>query len=271
MNRKIFSLAMMAATFSANAQTDSTTANELNAVTVTVSRSEQKVLTAPRNVTVIQSADIQKLPYQNLADLLQRYEGLYIPGTHQNPGALQSIYLRGADSKQTLVLIDGIKLSDNSSPDNALDFSEISLANIERIEIVRGAQGTLYGNSAVGGVINIITKKSSDKKCKGSANVQVGNYGEDHNSLQTQMGATYTSKTGFYAGGDILYYSINGLNSAANPNNGNYFVGEEDDFTKTDYAVKAGYKNKGWNTFLSYRKAYQKSDIDDGAFMDDEN
>jgi vitamin B12 transporter len=195
MNRKIFSLALMALAVSAHAQNDSTTTNELNAVTVTVSRSEQKVITAPRNVTVIQSADIQRLPYQNLADLLQRFEGLYIPGTHQNPGALQSIYLRGADSKQTLVLIDGIKLSDNSSPDNALDFSEISLANIERIEIVRGAQGTLYGNSAVGGVINIITKKSAEKEWKANANVQAGNYGEDHNSLQAQLGVTYTEPT----------------------------------------------------------------------------
>jgi vitamin B12 transporter len=272
MNKKILSLALMAASFSAYAQQqDTLRGTDLNAVTVTASRTEQKVLTVPRSVTVITAADIQKLPYQNLADLLQRSEGIYVPGTHQNPGALQSIYLRGADSKQTLVLIDGIKLSDNSSPDNALDFSEISLADIERIEIVRGPQGTLYGSSAVGGVINIITKKAAQKKWRANATVQIGSYGDGNNVIQTQVGATYTDKSGFFAGGEILHNSTNGFNSTVNNPGGSYFIGEEDNFEKTDGAIKVGYDKNGWNAYAGFRKAWQKSDIDDGAYIDDEN
>jgi vitamin B12 transporter len=270
MNRKIISLAMMAVSLPAIAQ-DTTKTKDLEAITVTASRTVQKVLTAPRSVTVISPTDIQQLPYQNLADLLQRFEGIYIPGTHQAPGALQSIYLRGADSKQVLVLIDGIKLSDNSSPDNALDFSEVSLADIERIEIVRGAQGTLYGSSAVGGVINIITKKSAANPWKANAKIQLGNYGENHNTVLAQTGVTYTAKSGVFAGAEVYHYNIHGLNAAANPNNSTFFIGEDDNFTKTDFALKTGYQKNDWDVHVSYRDAYQKSDIDDGAFLDDEN
>ncbi|HEX6916052.1 MAG TPA: TonB-dependent receptor [Chitinophagaceae bacterium] len=272
MNRTISFIALLAAPFTASAQQgDSSTTHLLDEVTVTASRSTEHIRATPRSVSVITAADINRLPYQNLADLLQQFEGIYIPGTHQNPGALQSVYLRGADSRQVLVLVDGIRLSDNSSPDNALDFSEISLADIERIEIVRGAQGTLYGNSAVGGVINIITRKSAAKKLKLDASVQAGNYGENHNSLQAQLGATYTMKSGFFAGGSFLHNTVNGMNSVVSPGNAGFFIGEEDDFKKTDWSIKSGYKRDGWEAYLSYRNAFQESDLDDGPFMDDEN
>lgn len=271
MNRKHILIALLAVSATAGAQQDSSVNAVLEEVTITAARKEQKLLAVPRSATIITAADIRRLPYQNLADLLQRAEGIYIPGTHQAPGALQSVFLRGADSKQVLVMIDGIKLSDNSSPDNALDFSEISLADVERIEIVRGAQGTLYGNSAVGGVINIITKKAGKKSWQGNASLQAGNYGENRYNLQTQAGVTYTAKSGIYAGGEILHNKVNGVNAVVAPRDGSFFVGEEDDFLKMDYSVKTGIKKQDWDGHFTYRNAYQKSDIDDGPFRDDEN
>ena len=95
-----------------HAQQDSLDSKILEQVTITSSRSEKKLLDAGRSVTVITSADIKKLPYQNLADLLSRNEGIYIPGALQTPGSLQTFGLRGANSNQTLILIDGIKISD---------------------------------------------------------------------------------------------------------------------------------------------------------------
>lgn len=68
--------------------------------------------------------------------------------------------MRGANSNHTVIMVDGMRLSDPSSVDNALDLGELSLTNIERIEIVRGAHSTLYGSSAIGGAVNIITKKN---------------------------------------------------------------------------------------------------------------
>lgn len=249
---------------------DSTKINNLGEVTVTANRSEQSVINTPRSVTVITAADIQKTPYQNLADLLQRYEGIFIPGTFQTPGSLQTLYMRGADNKQTLVMIDGIKLSDASTPDNGLDFNEISLNSIEKIEIVRGSQGTLYGGSAVGGVINIITKKNTKGGVTGAASVSAGTFGKGTSILNTQAGITYTAENGFYSRAEILNSTNKGFNSTVRVPN-TFFIDEKDDFNKTDYSLKFGYNRDKWDAYAGYRRVDQKAEIDDGAFNDDEN
>ena len=153
--------ALLMGTSAVSAQKDSTI-HELKAVTVTATRSAQSILNTPRSVSLISNKDIKEQAYQNLADLLQKAEGIFVPGTFQVPGSLQTLFIRGADNRQNLIMIDGIKLSDASTPDNGLDFAEVSLNNVDRVEIVRGAQGTLYGNSAVGGVVNIITADSDN-------------------------------------------------------------------------------------------------------------
>jgi vitamin B12 transporter len=178
--------------------------------------------------------------------------------------------MRGADNKQTLVMIDGIRLSDASTPDNGLDFNEISLNSIERIEIVRGSQGTLYGGSAVGGVVNIITRKSAKEGVTGSANVTAGTFGKGTSVLNSQVGVTYTSANGFYGRAEILNSTNEGFNSSV-PVGNNFFIDEKDDFKKTDYALKLGYNKDKWDAYASYRRVDQKADIDDGAFKDDEN
>ena len=252
-----------------NAQ-DSLRVNNLEAVTVTATRSEQSVINTPASVTVITAADIQKQPYQNLADLLQRYEGIFIPGTFQTPGSLQTLFMRGADNKQTLVMIDGIRLSDASTPDNGLDFNEISLNSIEQIEIVRGSQGTLYGGSAVGGVINIITKKNANKGVTGAANITAGTFGKGTSVLNSQAGITYTSAGGFYSRAEVLNSTNRGFNSSVRVPN-TFFIDEKDDFNKTDYVLKLGYSKNKFDAYAGYRRVDQKADIDDGAFRDDEN
>ncbi|HEX8333508.1 MAG TPA: TonB-dependent receptor [Segetibacter sp.] len=268
MSKKII-LSLLLAPLLINAQ-DSTKVTNLGEVTVTATRTEQSVINTPRSVTVITAADIQKQPYQNLADLLQRYEGIFIPGTFQTPGSLQTLYMRGADNKQTLVMIDGIRLSDASTPDNGLDFNEVSLNSIERIEIVRGSQGTLYGGSAVGGVVNIITKKNAKEGVTGSANITAGTFGKGTSILNSQAGVTYTAANGFYGRAEILNSTNKGFNSSV-PVGNNFFINEKDDFNKTDYALKLGYSKTGWDAYAGYRQVDQKADIDDGAYKDDEN
>ncbi|MBI1781093.1 MAG: TonB-dependent receptor, partial [Sphingobacteriales bacterium] len=115
MKRKFLLVTAVIISSQLHSQQDSTQSKTLEEVTVTSSRSEKKLLDAARSVTVITANDIKKLPYQNLADLLSRSEGIYIPGALQTPGSLQTIGLRGANSNQTLVMIDGIKISDPTS------------------------------------------------------------------------------------------------------------------------------------------------------------
>lgn len=110
------------------------------------------------SVTVIGRADLERHRYRTVAQALRAVPGLHIV---QSGGAGQqaSVFIRGGSSSQTLVLIDGIDASDPSNPSRAVDFSNLSLENVERIEIVRGPQSTLFGSNAIGGVVNIITRR----------------------------------------------------------------------------------------------------------------
>ncbi len=255
-----------------SAQQDSLLSKTLEEVTVTSSRSEKKLSEAARSVSVITANDIKKLPYQNLADLLSRSEGIYIPGALQTPGSLQTFGLRGANSNQTLVMIDGIKISDPSSPNNELDFNEISLANVERIEIVRGSHSTLYGSSAIGGVINIITKQNGRKGFTGNVNSRIGTFGKKTSELTNQAYLNYTGKSGFYGSAEILDSRVTGLNAAIDTTDPSKpRLNEKDHFSKADIVGKLGFTNQKLNAYLSYKNVFQKSDIDDGSFQDDDN
>ncbi len=108
-------------------------------VVVTATRTEQAALETPRSVAVISSREIENSVYTNVAELLSRTVGMYIVGTGQTPGAHQNIFLRGANSNHVNILIDGVRINDPSSPNSALDLSELSLLNVERIEVIRGS------------------------------------------------------------------------------------------------------------------------------------
>lgn len=253
-------------------QQEDTTVKQLNEVVISATRTEKKVRETPRSVTVFTAADIQKLAYQNLGDLLSRSEGIYIPGVLQTPGSIQTVGLRGASSNQTLIMIDGIKISDATSPDNVLDFSEISLANIERIEIVRGSHSTLYGSSAIGGVINIITKQNGKQGLNGTISSQMGTFGKKTSDLTNQFFLNYTDKSGVYANAEVLDTRVQGLNAVVDTNSKQSIrLNEQDDFFKTDIVGKLGFKNTKTDAYISYRNAFQQSDIDDGAYIDDDN
>ena len=84
-------------------------------------------------------------------------------GAFSNPGKDKSLFLRGATDKYTLILLDGVPLNEPAGVGGSFDLRLLSLDNIERIEIVKGSQSTLYGSNAVAGVINIISKKQPVK------------------------------------------------------------------------------------------------------------
>ena len=135
--------------------TDSTL---LDQVSISTNRMERKVQDAPRMVTVIQAKDLAASQCNSLGELLALQAGANVIGAAQMPGSNQSLFLRGTAAHQTTILIDGVRISDPSTPNGAVDLSEFSLADIERIEIVQGGHSTLYGNGALGGVVNIITR-----------------------------------------------------------------------------------------------------------------
>lgn len=142
---------------------------------VTANRTPLPIERLGASVTVIPAEDIQSFGTKSLADVLRGTPGLNITESG-GPGSLTNVSLRGSNPGQTLVLIDGIRVGDASSTDGALDFGALSAVDIERIEVVRGPQSALYGSDAMGGVINIITRKG-ERTPRRSVQVEAGSYG----------------------------------------------------------------------------------------------
>ncbi len=126
-------------------------------------------------VSVVTRKEIEQSSPTSVAGLLKTVPGVAVTETG-GPGGTTSVRLRGADSGHTLVLIDGVRINDPAADSNQFDFSMISLDNVERIEILRGPQSSIYGSDAMGGVINIITRKPQGKP-RLSATVEGGSYG----------------------------------------------------------------------------------------------
>jgi outer membrane cobalamin receptor len=132
---------------------------ELDEIVVTAAKTEAPVKSVPKNVTVITRKDIEQAPSNNIVDLLNREAGVNLRSLFGNDKqAVIDVRGMGATAgSNIIVMIDGIKM--NSADMSGVDFSAILLEQVERIEIVRGSGSVIYGDGAVGGVINIVTRK----------------------------------------------------------------------------------------------------------------
>jgi vitamin B12 transporter len=196
------------------------TAVKLNEVVVTATKTEQDVEDMTQSVTVITADDIQKSNATSAAEIIERTTGVQINDPGPN-GAVTGISIRGSTSTQVLVLLDGIRL--NSAGTGGFDMSDlpVPLEKIDRIEIVRGPSSALYGADALGGVVNIITKKPTglESTITGAG----GSYG------YWTLGADNSGRIGKF------YYSL----SANEERDGGYRTNS--DLDKTTTGAKLGY------------------------------
>lgn len=249
------------------AQQDTTFLKE---VVISATRTQEEVFETSRTVTVIDQEEIRENSFLSVADLLARQSALYVVGQGQTPGSVQSVFLRGSNSNHTNILIDGVKVSDPSTPNGAMDLSELSLANVERIEIVKGSHGAAYGTGGIGGVINIITKKGQEG-LHGDLSTQAGVIHDGGYNLINQGFINY-GKNGFYINGSILQQQVNGIDASRDTiSDASFKTTDEDKFTKLDYSTRVGYQSERFEIFGALKSINQQADIDDGAFDDDEN
>jgi outer membrane receptor for ferrienterochelin and colicins len=130
---------------------------DLNEVVVTGTKSEKTLKNVPVITQVISASKMLQLGITNVTDALQNM----VPGLNVSHfGTLVSVTLQGMDAKYVLFLIDGERIAGEVNGD--IDYSMLNLENIERIEVIKGASSSLYGSNAIGGVINIITKKINE-------------------------------------------------------------------------------------------------------------
>jgi vitamin B12 transporter len=162
MKKKIFIVAAAIISSQLQAQTD-TTREILDEVVITANKYPNKTSLTGKVITVITKEQLEHSGGKDLSQLLTEQAGVYVGGANSNAGKDKSIYLRGARIDHTLITVDGVPLYDPSGIGGNFDIRNLSVAAIERIEILKGSQSTLYGSDAIAGVINIITKKSADK------------------------------------------------------------------------------------------------------------
>jgi len=141
-------------------------------VVVTANRSAQPIERVGASVTVLTQAAIEARQTTAVAELLAQTPSVNY-SRNGGPGTVTSLRIRGAEGHHTVVLIDGVKLNDPSSTQGGFDFGNLLVGDAARIEVLRGAQSTLWGSQAIGGVVNIVTTEPTES-FQGSLDAETG-------------------------------------------------------------------------------------------------
>ncbi len=235
-------------------QSDPATKQEKEVV-ISASRMDESPRDVGSDIFVVPSRDLQNAQQRMLSRALREVPALDV-NQSGGPGGLTSVFMRGANSGQTLVLIDGVIVNDPSDFNRGFDFANLTTDNVERIEVLLGPQSVLYGSDAMGGVINVITHR-------GQGNPQ---------ALFTLEGgsfATYRGMVNVSGSSDLVNYSFGashsqtaGISSAARWD-GNH---ERDGNRNDTFSGRIGVTPVSWfDLDVVARGTSSQTDIDNGG------
>ena len=204
------------------------TVERLPEIVVSASRTPLEARAAGSAVTVITAEELESKQVRMVSDVLRDVPGLAVNRTGA-VGAITQVRIRGAEANHTLVLIDGVEVNDPSGAGSGFDFADLLAADVERIEVLRGPQSALYGSDAIGGVVNVITRKGRGPAAT-SLRLEGGSFGSGEVSA------------GIRGAGDRYHLSLGGTGFRTSgvsiaPGAG----------TKPE---KDGYRNHGWRATL---------------------
>jgi len=262
--RKLFSIFFITTinlliTFSASAQDSNIALEPLEVKAMRTSITEKKM---PSSVTIITREDIEKTQASTVAEILQGALGVDVVDTG-GFGHLTSVFMRASESNGVLAIIDGVRANWGST--GQFDFGFIPSDNIERIEIIRGPQSTLWGSDAMAGVINIVTRKGSGLP-KHSISMEAGSY----NTFKESMHSSGTIKNYDYSFG-ISRFDTEGFSTYSSWRGAT----ERDAYDNTSLAFKLGHdisSNKRLDFVGNWTQGnlnYDNTTADDADFAND--
>ena len=227
-------------------------ANEVDEIIVKGARIETPASNFGSSIFILNSEDIRLRGIRSAIDAISSSPGVT---TKKNGsfGGVGSVRIRGASSSQTLVLVDGVPVNDASSPGGGYNFEYLDTSNIERIEVLRGSQSTLWGSDAIGGVVNIFTKSAEDN----SVNIlsETGSFGL--RKLNSEFGLVSNFGKFLFLVDDT---SLDGI-SKADRKDGNI---EKDGFETNSYSFKGNTEVN--NIEIKGLLSYIKSDVEYDSF-----
>src|SRR6476469_5874557 len=149
-------------------------------ITVTATGTGSGVESTGQPVTVIGQAEIDAVQGADIARVLRRAPGVAIT-RNGPPGAFTGVRVRGAAAEQLLVLVDGVKVADPAAPGGGFDFGNLAAGEIEKLDLLRGSNSTIWGSDAIGGVLLVTTRARRGLSASGE-------YGADDSSYLTASG-----------------------------------------------------------------------------------
>jgi vitamin B12 transporter len=235
--------------------------DKLLRILITPNRFQTKLNQTASNIIVINKTDIENSNSNSLSEILDSQAGIS-SGNQGGVGQTSSYFIQGFEKKYISILIDGVSYADNTATQSETYLNSISLDEIERIEILKGPQGAIYGSSAAGGVISIITKRNSKKGMNTSFQSNIGSYGTGSSTLNT----------GYSAEKWDLNLSVNGLHSDGFSAKNAVEEEENDSFNSIKTSLKGSIKNdNNLKIFATLRQIDSKIQYDNAFTINDFN
>lgn len=238
----------------------------LEQIVITASKIPLTERETTKPVIIITRAEIERSSGRDISQILNQQSGIRVNDAYGAPSNSRILYLQGAAAQNTLILVDGLPISDPSGVGGLFDLRLLPTNNLERIEVIKGSQSTLYGTDAIAGVVNLITRTGGEDPFQATGRISYGTY----NTFNSTLGVNGTA-------GNRIRYTVNynrelsdGFSAARNPGGlepfGNDGYELDAFFGRTDILIS---ENFTVSPFINFSR--NEGDYDAGSFADADN
>jgi vitamin B12 transporter len=228
-------------------------AQKLNPIVVTATRIPQPIGEIGTTITVVEDPEIEEQKIQRVADVLREVPGVQVTQSG-SPGSVTDVSIRGATASQTLVLVDGVGV--NAGATGSFDFANLTTDNLDRVEILRGAGGSLYGSQAIGGVVNVLSQEGEGPMTASLLS------GGGNRATSQQVGTVSGADGNLGYSGAVSYFSTEGFRPV-NDNSDNLALNGRLDYHLDDDTVLRGFAR-----YIASNVSLPNLNVADGSPLD---